>query len=384
MVIKNCKAPQKRKALNKKSIIIIGGGISGLGVGLAAARSGQRPVILEAREIASATSDNTLRIIHGGFRYLQKFDLPRVFRSLGDQTSVATDYSQYVKPLACLMPLTRFGLKSRIPVSVAAILYGATMRAARSKLNPPRVLNSKELLAELSPTLSDYAPNGALCWHDLVMTDPQGLAKCAATEITTKGGEIRESTMVTRIERGAHGFVVTTSTGQSLLAERVVNTLGPWLSSVEIPESLRGTRPDWCIGFNVTINRLIDPTYATATQSDDGRLFFAVPRGEFTTIGTWYYPCSSPHLDSPQKPQVMESEIQRFINSWNRSWPSQRIVMADIKAIDSGILPMRRDSPSGPILYGAEIIHRSSDRCYIEVLSTKYTSFRSVGLRVVG
>jgi len=355
-----------------------------LGVGLAAAKHGSRPLILEANKIAQATSDNTLRIIHGGFRYLQQLNLARVFRSLGDQTSVATNYSQYVKPLACLMPLTKFGLKSRIPVTIAAALYGAAMRSARSNLPSPRVLSPKELLATRSPALSDYAPNGALCWHDLVMTDPTGLARCIAKEITTRHGEIRESTKVVRISQTADGFIILANTGEEFLAKRVVNTLGPWLGSVEIPLSLAGIRPSWCIGFNITISRQIDPTYATATQSGDGRLFFAVPRGEFTTIGTWYYPCAIPTPDSPNKPQVAESEIERFINSWNTSWPSQRISRTDIHAIDAGILPMRQETQTGPSLYGSEIIHRAQGSNYIEVLSTKYTSFGSVGGRVVG
>jgi hypothetical protein len=56
--------------------------------------------------------------------------------------------------------------------------------------------------------------------------------------------------------------------------------------------------------------------------------------------------------------------------------------MSDIKSIERGILPMRRNTNQGPLLYGSEIIHRSSCGRYIEVMSTKYTTFLSQGRRV--
>jgi hypothetical protein len=42
---------------------------------------------------------------------------------------------------------------------------------------------------------------------------------------------------------------------------------------------------------------------------------------------------------------------------------------------------MRDMGARGPRLYGTEVIHH--DRGYVDVLSTKYTTFRSQGTRVM-
>jgi glycerol-3-phosphate dehydrogenase len=368
----------------KHELIILGGGISGLGVAQAAAELGISTLVLEASEIASATSNNTLRIIHGGFRYLQKLQFLRVIQSLRDQTTVATSFPDAVSPLSCLMPLKRFGLKSRLPVSLAALLYGAAMKLNRSPLTVPRVLSHKELNA-LAPELAIRAPYGALCWHDLIMTDPLALAKKLANQITQKGAVIQSNTVATSVVKDTNGYKVTTSTGEEFIAPCVVNTLGPWVRSLDTKPPTKISQPSelkWCLGFNLIISRQIHPTHAIAVESPDGRLFFAVPRGYKTAIGTWYTPCSAPlPRDTGKKPEISSDELEKFITSWNQAWPEQRISKAEITATDCGILPMRRDGPKGPELYGAEIINCEDGYC--EVLSTKYTTFRSQGRRVM-
>ncbi len=372
-------------------LIILGAGISGLGVALAATERNISTLILEAHTPASATSNNTLRIIHGGFRYLQKLQLARVVRSLNDQSYVAKTFSDAVTPLPCLMPLKPFGLKSRIPVSIAALLYGTTMKLAGSPLPAPRVL-SQRALEELAPQLATSAQHGALCWHDLVMTDPKAIARKLTEQVVKNGATIKTFTRATAVTKTDKGYTVTTESGatgapnqfssQEFSASKVVNTLGPWIHSIKLPDHLTQSPNRWCLGFNITISRQIHPTHAIAIESPDGRLFFAVPRGSETTIGTWYTPCAAPQTtDLAAATTIPEAELLKFMNAWNNAWPEQEISANEISSTDAGILPMLRETPSGPELYGAEVIRNSND--YYEVLSTKYTTFRSQGQRVV-
>lgn len=362
-------------------LIILGGGISGLGVALAATDCGMRPLILEAHSVAAATSNNTLRIIHGGFRYLQKLQIPRVIRSLNDQSFVATHFSDAVASLPCLMPLHRFGLKSRVPVTAAAMLYGTTMKLARSPLPTPSILTPRALQT-CAPQLTTQAPYGALCWHDYVMTDPSTITSRLIELLTARGTTIQQRTAAYGVKRTSHGFTVTTSTGQSLTSRYVVNTLGPWLHSIELPDPPRTTLSKWCLGFNITISRQIHPTHAIAIESPDKRLFFAVPRDGRTTIGTWYIPHHAPTSANPSDSiQLSSRDLHHFISSWNSSWPEQSLSESDIIATDTGILPMHRNGPNGPELYGSEILGYRDGYC--EVLSTKYTTFRSQGTAVL-
>ena len=355
--------------------IIIGGGISGLGVAREVASAGRSTLVLESDTCGNATSNNTLRIIHGGFRYLQNLDLPRVIKSLNDQSALIAEVPNAVQPLPCLMPLTRFGMKSRLPVTCATLLYGAIMRANKSPLPAPHIVSPEKLHSTVK-ILRSKAPYGALCWYDAVMTDPAAITRHLVTQITTAGGHIREENPVARVEGRNKNFTVHTASGETFAARSVINTLGPWLGTVQVPSELAGARPRWCKGFNLVIKQQLDPTYGIGVQSTDGRLFFYVPRGTGTAIGTWYLP----HPDISVAPSVSEHEVAQFLHAFNASLPEAGITKHDIVHIDIGILPMDRTSPSGPQLIAHERIHEREG--YIEVMSTKYTTFRSQGRRV--
>jgi glycerol-3-phosphate dehydrogenase len=368
--------------MHTHDLIIIGGGISGLGVALEATARGFKPLVLEAGRCVMATSNNSLRIIHGGFRYLQNLHIPRVLRSLNDQSYVFTTFRDAVEPLPCLMPLTPSGLKSRIPVTAAALTYGAIMKLCGSPIPPPAVFSARKI-AGRAPLLSSQARHGALCWHDVIMIKPELLAQRLVQNVSAAGATIRENTKVTALSKHGGEFQITTDTGETFTATKVVNALGPWLDSVTIPSNLKGIRPQWCKGFNVIVSKQLHPTHAIGIQSSDGRLFFCVPRGTGTAIGTWYVPLKNP-LGSVESHNisVTDAELDEFIRSFNAAFPEAAITAAEISAIDVGVLPMKYESPSGPCLYGSEIVHAA--RGYVEVLSTKYTTFRSQGRAVVG
>mgnify|MGYP001329184693 CR=1 FL=1 len=56
-------------------VIIIGGGINGVAVAREAALNGLHPHLIEARDLCYGTSAGSTRLIHGGLRYLEYFEL---------------------------------------------------------------------------------------------------------------------------------------------------------------------------------------------------------------------------------------------------------------------------------------------------------------------
>jgi glycerol-3-phosphate dehydrogenase len=208
------------------------------------------------------------------------------------------------------------------------------------------------------------------------MTDPAAVAQNLIATITAAGGVIRESVRATRVEGSRGDFTVHTENGESFRARCVVNTLGPWIETLELQTGFAGYRPRWCRGFNLVVKQQLDPAYGIGIESADGRLFFCVPRGTGTAIGTWYLP----HPEISVAPAVSEHEIAQFLHAFNASLPDVGISKNDIVHIDVGILPMERTSASGPQLIAHERIHEHQG--YIEVMSTKYTTFRSQGKRV--
>jgi glycerol-3-phosphate dehydrogenase len=58
-------------------ILIIGGGIYGAATAYQAVRRGLSVLLVERADFGSGSSSNSLKILHGGLRYLQSLDLGR-------------------------------------------------------------------------------------------------------------------------------------------------------------------------------------------------------------------------------------------------------------------------------------------------------------------
>ncbi len=351
-------------------IIVIGGGIAGLGVADEASARGLSTLVLEAGTCCSQTSDNTLRIIHGGFRYLQTFDFPRVVKSLRDQTDLLREVPSALAPLPCLMPLSRFGLKSRFPVACAGIMYRAFMKGAGSPLPPPITLSRRETESR-APFLRHRAPYGALCWHDVVMVTPSLVKQHLEARCLERGITIEENRPAASVATVGDTFEVRDQNGSVWRAPRVVNALGPWIDTLNVPSELRGPRPNWCRGINLIISRQIDPLHGIALQSTDGRLFFCVPRGQGTAIGTWY----EKHPAHNLPPQASEADITTFLQAVNAALGDGGIERSEVVDVDVGVLPEEAPALANltPMAHEKLTIRDG----YIEVLSTKYTTFRS-------
>jgi glycerol-3-phosphate dehydrogenase len=62
-------------------VVVVGGGITGAGVALDAASRGYSVALVERGDFAQGTSSRSSKMVHGGLRYLQNFDLGAVPRA---------------------------------------------------------------------------------------------------------------------------------------------------------------------------------------------------------------------------------------------------------------------------------------------------------------
>jgi glycerol-3-phosphate dehydrogenase len=353
-------------------LVVLGGGIAGLGVAREAVGRDLTTILVEADKVAHATSNNTLRIIHGGFRYLQSFDIRRMCKSLRDQRDLFEQIPEALKVLPCIMPLQRFGLKSAVPVWCASTAYGMALRSLRSSIPAPRIVTRKILEAS-APFLRGRVPHGALLWHDVLMTSPHLVASFLKEEIVKQGGDIREGIKVSEVLRVNSNWIVCLENGETISAKRIVSTLGPWIQSIREPESVPKYTGKWCKGINIRLKKLIDPNYAVGIDSPEGRLFFIVPRDNQSVIGTWYVPVD----EVAASPNTTPEELHEYLTAINQCLRDTPLSLEDIEGVDVGILPMERVGSQGPILLGNEAYLLKDN--YLKVVSTKYTTFRTQG-----
>src|SRR5213080_4973651 len=85
-------------------VVVVGGGITGAGVALDAASRGYSVALLEKADFAAGTSSRSSKLIHGGLRYLQNFDLGLVREALLERRLMVTLAPHLVRPLPLVVP----------------------------------------------------------------------------------------------------------------------------------------------------------------------------------------------------------------------------------------------------------------------------------------
>ena len=166
-------------------VAVIGGGITGAGVALDAASRGYSVALVEKADFASGTSSRSSKLVHGGLRYLQKFDLGLVREALLERQLMVRLAPHLVRPLEMVVPAFGGTRPDRI-VGIGLNMYDVMAtprlrgrRAARragelqdSDWSPARhrAISGEEVVDRL-PALESRRPTGGYLFYDCQTDD---------------------------------------------------------------------------------------------------------------------------------------------------------------------------------------------------------------------
>jgi len=85
-------------------IFIIGGGINGTGIARDAAGRGYSVYLCEANDLASGTSSQSTKLIHGGLRYLEYYEFRLVREALTEREILWKVAPHIIHPLRFILP----------------------------------------------------------------------------------------------------------------------------------------------------------------------------------------------------------------------------------------------------------------------------------------
>ncbi|HEV2000323.1 MAG TPA: FAD-dependent oxidoreductase, partial [Xanthobacteraceae bacterium] len=173
-------------------VVVIGGGITGAGVALDAAARGYSVGLVEKGDYAVGTSSRSSKLVHGGLRYLQQFDLGLVREALLERQLMVALAPHLVKPLPFVVPafdgarpdrIMGVGLNMYDVLAVDKLRRPRGGRARRRRGDDPpdarsanapaaewsperhRVISGEEV-AELAPALAARAPTSGYLFYD--------------------------------------------------------------------------------------------------------------------------------------------------------------------------------------------------------------------------
>jgi len=371
-------------------IIVVGGGIYGAMLLLEAARRGQRALLLEKQDFGSGTSYNSLRIIHGGLRYLQSLDLARFFESVAERRWFLQTFPDLVKPLPCLMPLYKRGLK-RPAVLRTALLVNDLLSSHRNTgvriaqtIPTGRILDAgetRQLFAGVDPD----ELSGAALWYDAHIPDSQRVIMETLRWACHLGAQalnyIEAHDLLTTGTSVAGVRACDRETGDSFefRAETVINATGPGSRALsacwdrDIPALCRPS-----LAWNVLFDCPAPSTHALALtpKRSSGQTYFLHPWKGRLLAGTGH----APWTGSPGIPAPGKELLGQFVGDMNMVLQDSALAMDNIVRVYAGILPATEDG--GTELTKRPVIHAHGNsggpQGLYSVSGVKFTTSRMV------
>jgi len=330
--------------------IIIGGGIYGITLALESGLRGVKTLLIEQGDFGEQTSFNSLKIIHGGLRYLQSLDLHRFNESVRERTWFLRHFPERVHPLPCFMPL--YGKGMRRPSIFRAALFANHILALnrnhgldRDHTLPMGGVVSPERSAEIFPLVDTSGLKGGAVWYDAYMPDSQmlvmDLLQTACTHGTTPLNYVRVTDLLTTGTGDISGVTAfDRESGEQLNfhADLVINAAGPWCR--KIIEGIKGEKEELfrpSLAWNVSFNKKALSDHAVAVQAKEpgSRLFFITPWKGKIFAGTGH----EPWLGEPGRPSPTKKQLTGFINDLNKAVPGLNLQFEDVGRIFAGLLP---------------------------------------------
>jgi glycerol-3-phosphate dehydrogenase len=291
-------------------VAVIGGGITGAGVALDAASRGYSVVLLEKADFASGTSSRSSKLVHGGLRYLQNFDLGLVREALLERQLMVKLAPHLVKPLPIVVPAfdgARLDRLVGIGLNMYDVMTFAPRRGRRSarRAEAPgerehdwspsrhRVISGEEVVERL-PALQRRNPTEGYLFYDC-QTDDARLVLTVLGEAERFGAICANRLEVTALASDGTGVSLTVRDVESdgsftVRADNVVNATGVWADQLA-PDELHSEAEAPTIipsrGTHITLAHADVPLVSGAiVPAGEGRSIFALPWLGRTLIGT--------------------------------------------------------------------------------------------------
>jgi glycerol-3-phosphate dehydrogenase len=401
----------ERLANSNYDILVVGGGIYGACMAWEASSRGLSVALIEKSDFGSATSANSLKIIHGGLRYLQHADFKRMRESIQERKNLLKIAPHLIHPLKILVPTYGHGIKGREAMSIALFLNDLiscdrnwSIANHSHQIPASKVISKTECLKKLPDINPDGLTGGAL-FTDAQVYNSERLTLAFLQSACTAGAQIANYAKLTHFirdgDRVIGATILDTISGQTLdvTAKLIINTTGPWIH--EIQDLLRDNPSSanrnviLAKAVNLVVPKFIDQ-YAVGLSSRDqatdqdalldkgNRFLFTVPWRHASMVGTWYFP----FRESPDQLGVSQKELQSCLDDINTAYPAVHLSLKDIEYVHCGLLPSKgvsRHNGDVQLAKHYQLIDHRKDGFFglLTVSGVKYTTARDVAQKVV-
>lgn len=370
--------------MSEYDVVVVGGGINGVGVAQAAAAAGYSVLLLEKRALAAGTSSKSSKLIHGGLRYLESWELGLVREALLERALLLRLAPELVKLRDFNLPvyadMRRGSALLYAGLSLYYALSGFDKSAHFSTIDPKHW-----------DTLDGLRTDGlkkVFRYHD-AQTDDAALTKSVMQSAIELGAELVCPARVTRIELTDSGSEVSFHDGKSertVTATVCVNAAGPWVNTIldHVFPAVAHQPIDLIQGTHIIVPGQMEQGCYYVESRRDGRAVFILPWHGQLMVGT----TETRYKGHPDDVQALRSERQYLCSVLQHYFPQyQGLGAADSSVSDFAGL---RVLPGGD----SHVFHRSretvlqADRAVgvprlLSIYGGKLTAYRITALKVM-
>jgi len=365
----------------RHEVLIVGGGINGAGLARDLALRGIKTALVEKGDFSSGTSSTSTKLVHGGLRYLENFDLRLVFEACRERKTLQQIAPHLVRPLRFYLPVYKGDKRPLWMVRAGLFLYDLLAMFRNTHIHG---MLSADRAVSHEPALKREGLKGVAVYWDCQMDDARLCLEnviAAAEAGATVANYLQLDGFTMCDGRITAAELVDRETGRKVQAEAdlIINMTGPWMDQVRAMAGdqepmLRTTR-----GAHILVPRVNrgDEAIYLSSQQDD-RLFFVIPWGDLSLIGTTDTDTERP----PEETVATEEDIDYLLEESARHLHGTALTRESVVASFAGLRPLVADTRDTASNVSREHRVFESSSGLISVGGGKYTTYRAVAEEV--
>ena len=325
-------------------VLIVGGGINGAVSAAALSARGASVALIDRGDFAGFTSQESSNLVWGGIKYLENYEFPLVRKLCMSRNRLMRAYPANVKEIGFLGVL---GETAPFPPWVVGVGAFAYWGIGNFKTNAPRPM-SPETVERIEPIINTVGTVGGIEYADAYLKDNDARFVFSfirsAMDVGAVAANYVELENAERAKGNWHAQLRDCESGMpiNLEAKVVVNAAGPFLDGLNKTWNTH-TRHQivYSKGVHLVVDQLTPNERVLAFFDDDQRLFYVIPMGNRSVIGTTDTRVDDPHTE------VTENDREFLLEQVNdRLDLNSPLSKDDIIAERSGVRPLviRRQS----------------------------------------
>ena len=326
-------------------VLIIGGGINGAVSAAALAARGVSVALIDREDFASGTSSESSNLAWGGIKYLESYEFPLVNKLCKSRNHLMESYPSTVKEIRFLTTIAKGFRYPVFLVYLSAVLYWLIGRFVTRFPNYYLV----KKLEQLEPVINTANAQGGFEYSDCYLHDndarfvfnfvrsAMNYDCIAANYVESLGSSKENGIWLTRAKDAL------TAQTFNIRSKVLINACGPW---VDQHNQLSGQTTEYrhlfSKGIHLIVDKITEANRVLAFFASDGRLFFVIPMGPKTCIGT-----TDTQVEKPET-QVTDEDREFVLDNINALLDLEKpLTKRDIIAERCGVRPLAQKGGDG-------------------------------------